>query len=233
MFSPNFLMHRPLVTFVSEKHPRQMSPVTPAIAVSNLSLHFNGLVVFDRLNIDVLPGEKLAVTGPSGSGKSSFLHCLLGFLDFRGDIHMLGRNLTDDPDELRRLTSWLPQELSLARQRVDDLFMLPFRFRRNQGLLPERAKVNGMLERLGLEPGILTRKTAEISGGQKQRVVLASVLLLGKPLLFLDEPVSALDEVAAGKVMDLVFALDGITVVASTHNSAWADRSDRVLDLGK
>jgi putative ABC transport system ATP-binding protein len=210
-----------------------VSPITPAISVSNLSLRFDGLVVFDWLNTEVFPGEKLAVTGPSGSGKSSFLHCLLGFLDFRGDISMMGRRLKDDPDEVRKVTSWVPQELSLATRDVEELLMLPFRFRKNRNLLPGKHKIAEVLESLGLEEGILSKKTAEISGGQKQRVVIASVLMLGKPFLFLDEPVSALDEAAAGKVMDVVFSLKDTTVVASTHNSNWAARSNKVLDLGK
>ena len=71
----------------------------------------------------------------------------------------------------------------------------------------------------------------EISGGQKQRVILASCLLLNKPLLLIDEPTSALDNAVKEKVADYILKQSDITVIAVTHDHYWKENSDNVLHL--
>lgn len=186
------------------------------------------------MSFKVGQSDKVAVKGPSGSGKSTLLHVLMGFvIPESGEIIIAGHPLSQEHiQKIRSQIAWLPQELPLLLDRVRDLLLMPFSFARNKHLLPSDREVAEVFEAFRLETTLLNKPLQEISGGQKQRVALASCVLMKRPLLLLDEPTSALDAVTKQCVMDYLFNLREVTILALSHDQEWIARSDGVISLG-
>ena len=199
-----------------------------------LVVRFGQETVLDRLSFTVNYGAKVAVTGMSGSGKSTLLHVLLGFvIPNSGTLRIAGYPLQQDQiNKIRSKVAWLPQELPLLLERVRDLLLLPFSFAQNKALLPTDREVAEIFEAFRLETSLLNKSLQEISGGQKQRVALASCVLLKRPLLLLDEPTAALDAQTKQGVIDYLFNIPELTVLALSHDQALIDRAEQVIALG-
>jgi lipoprotein-releasing system ATP-binding protein len=184
--------------------------------------------------------EFVAVTGPSGSGKSSLLY-LLGLLDrpTSGALRIAGRDAAPMSEAERsdlRLASigfvfqfhFLLPEFTV-RENVE----IPMR---KLGRLPRqviRTRAGEILERLGLA-GHLDKRPDQLSGGQRQRVAVARALANDPPLVLADEPTGSLDTKSSAQVFAILEALvreGGKTVVAVTHDLALAARTDRRLEL--
>lgn len=204
------------------------------IHAKDVVVRFEQETVLDNLSFEVSQGAKVAIKGLSGSGKSTLLHVLMGFvIPDSGEVSIAGHPLNQDHiQKIRSQIAWLPQELPLLLDRVRDLFLMPFSFARNKGLLPSDREVAEIFEAFRLETSLLNKPLQEISGGQKQRVALASCVLMRRPLLLLDEPTSALDAVTRQGVVDYLFNLPGLTVLALSHDQEWIARSDEVISLG-
>ncbi len=194
-------------------------------------LTLDGLVIQQgdfRLTADftVPTGDRVAVLGPSGGGKSTLLGAIAGFIrPTRGRILWNGEVLNDKPPG-QRPVSILFQENNLFPHMTAEHNI-------GLGLKPdlklsesERAQVNAALIRVGLD-GLGKRKPAALSGGQQSRVALARMLLRGKPLVLLDEPFAALGPALKNEMLDLVNDLakeTGATVLMVTHNPEDAHR---------
>jgi lipoprotein-releasing system ATP-binding protein len=185
-------------------------------------------------------GEFVAITGPSGSGKSSLLY-LLGLLDrpTSGTLRVAGRDVAPmseaDRSDLRLASigfvfqfHFLLAEFSV-RQNVE----IPMR---KLGRLPRRKirlRAGEILDRLGLA-GHLDKRPDQLSGGQRQRVAVARALANDPPLVLADEPTGSLDTKSSTQVFAILEAMvreGGKTVVAVTHDLALAARTDRRLEL--
>lgn len=203
------------------------------IQISNLNINFKQENIFSDFSISLAKGEKLAITGESGKGKSTLLHLLAGFIsDFNGQVVINGKTLSPlNIDKIRQNIAWLPQDISFNLGSVKELLFSPFAFAQNKTLKPSQKKVTDMLIALDLPEEILFKKVKEISGGQKQRVIIASLLLMEKPLLLLDEPTSALDKRIKKKVSDYILSQKELTVIAATHDQDWIDQSDHIIHL--
>ena len=212
------------------KNPLVEKTVTPA---ENILI--KGARVHNLKNVTVeIPRNKLiVVTGVSGSGKSTLLNVLLGFvIADNGDISIGGYALhPDNMQKIRAQVAWLPQQLNLHLDKVRDLFWLPFLFSRNKVLRPTENEIAAIFEAFRLETSLLNKSLSEISGGQKQRVALASCVLLKRPLLFLDEPTAALDAETKQGIMDHLFAMPELTILALSHDPDWLARSQQVITL--
>ncbi len=207
---------------------------TNMIQIKNLNLRFKNEVIYKDFSFSLKKGEKLAITGESGKGKSTLLNLLMGFIpDFKGEITVNGIVLTpENCPEIRKITAWLPQEIALKFNTVSELFFAPFNFENNRENKPKKAAISTIFKAFDLDEDLLLKKTKEISGGQKQRIVLASCLLLKKPLLLLDEPTSALDTKIKKKVTDYILNQKELSVIAVTHDAYWIEKATKTLHLG-
>jgi lipoprotein-releasing system ATP-binding protein len=197
------------------------------------------LVIFDSLNLDVRQGERLALVGESGAGKSSLLH-LLGGLDrpSSGTIYYKSKDISglSDADlaDFRNLEIGFVWQIHYLLPEFTALenVMMPLLIRGRS----HAEAASDSLERLD-EVGLRARashRAGELSGGEQQRVVLARALV-GKPsVLLADEPTGNLDFRTGEMIFHLLERLHRshqLTSVFVTHNISFARRCDRVLKL--
>ena len=215
----------------------------PVLRGANLAKKFwtgpAELVVFSGLNLEVEPGEMLAVMGESGAGKSTLLH-LLGALDrpTSGEIYFHMQAISRFTEE--QLANFRNREIGFVWQfhyllpefTAQENVALPLRIRGvAAGEAEERAvevlKEVGLSARLRHRPG-------ELSGGEQQRVALARALVNRPSLLLADEPTGNLDLGTGEMVFRLIEQLHEahrLTSVLVTHNPAFARRCHRVVEL--
>lgn len=181
--------------------------------------------VLVALSRRVVPGEVLTVMGPSGSGKSSLLAYIGGFLgpafSASGRVAIGGCDITNLPAEDRHAGVLFQDPLLFPHMTVGGnlAFAIPASFKGRQ---ERRHRVEQALDGVGLA-GLAGRDPATLSGGQKARVALARVLLSSPRMLLLDEPFSRLDTELRQQVRELVFAKardSRLPVVLVTHDEA-------------
>jgi ABC-type bacteriocin/lantibiotic exporter with double-glycine peptidase domain len=202
------------------------------IKCEHLAFSYENEKVFTDLSFMLNAGEKIALTGPSGRGKSTLLNILAGFLpDFQGRLELFGMTLnSENIREIRKKIAWLPQETALTFSSTREALTGVFVFKENAASKPDADAIAEILQKFELPENILQKDFSELSGGQRQRILLASAFLSQKPLIILDEPSSALDEVLKQKVTDTVLQHDA-TVLASIHDPYWINKSDRIINL--
>ncbi len=204
------------------------------IEIRNLRVKFKDKVLYNGLNADIYKNEKVAIAGESGSGKSTLINVLLGFIpQFEGEITIDGKKLSPKYiNEIRKITALVPQELNFSVfPTVKKLFFRPFEFKANKHLFPSQQEIKDIFDKFELDINLLNHSIKEISGGQKQRIVLASAVLLKKPILYLDEPTSALNTEIKNKITDYILGLKNTTVIASTHDEYFINNAQKVIKL--
>src|SRR6185437_5676096 len=182
--------------------------------------------VLQHVDLRLDPGCHLAVVGPSGAGKTTLGHLLLRFVDAEaGECSVDGRDVRGlDPDGVRRLVAWAPQDPHVFRATV----AANLRLARPDASDAELAAVLGRLGLgtwlAGLPHGLATvlwERGVSVSGGERQRLGVARALLADRPVLLLDEPTAHLDPAGATVVRQAVLeAATGKTVVWITHRDA-------------
>jgi len=195
------------------------------------------LVILRDIDLQVTPGEAVAVVGASGSGKSTLLALLAGLdTPSAGSVAIDGQDLFSLDEDRRaalraRRVGFVFQSFQLlpALTALENV-MLPLEL--SDGEFPgERAKE--MLARVGLGER-LHHYPKHLSGGEQQRVALARAFVVRPKLLFADEPTGSLDAASGAAVIDLLFELNrehGATLVLVTHDEALAARCARVVRL--
>jgi thiol reductant ABC exporter CydD subunit len=193
--------------------------------------------VLGGLELEVSPGETVAIVGPSGGGKSTVLALLLRFSEpTSGRIVVAGRDLSAiDPAAWRRRIAFVPQRPTLFRGTVADNIRLG-----DPGADDERVRTAAELAGAhdfvcelpcGYET-LVGDGGRQVSAGQKRRLALARAFLRDAPLVLLDEPTADLDRLSAAAVVDAIELLQaGRTVLLVTHDVDIAATADRVVRL--
>lgn len=219
------------------------TPVTPHQSDSFLSLqdltfaYPDGDPVLQNLDLEIKPGEWVAICGPSGAGKSTLIEVLKGnLLPSQGTYYLQGRALDADS------SAWFADQSALVQQRT---WIFTGTIRSNLMMVAPRASEDRLwecLEKVGLAAEVrafaqgLDTPVGEdgyaLSGGQAQRLSLARALLSQRDLLLLDEPTSQIDlESEAAITQALAEVAKEKTIVLLTHRASALEFADRVLYL--
>jgi lipoprotein-releasing system ATP-binding protein len=197
--------------------------------------------VLQGLDLDIAKGDRIAIVGQSGVGKSTLLH-ILGTLDHpsSGTLHFRGENVFDRSREsladLRgRFLGFVFQFHHLLPEfSAIENVMMPGLI---QGIEKAEMRVRG--EAMLLDVGLAHRvdqAVGKLSGGERQRVAVARALVLDPPLVLADEPTGNLDPATGDHVAELLFEMNrtrGTTLVVVTHSKRMADQLGRVLVLNE
>ena len=196
-----------------------------------------GEPVLDGVSLCLEPGTTVAITGPSGVGKSTLLSVLLGFVRPQaGAVRFGGVDVADlDPDVWRSQIAWVPQRPHLFAGTISDNVRLG-RPEAPESAVAEALARAGLTELVnGLPEGagtVIGEHGVGLSAGERQRLALARAFLRDAPLLLLDEPTAALDGDTEADVLAAVARLaQGRTVLLVAHRPALAAIADRVIRL--
>ena len=211
----------------------------PKVRIEHLMKTFDGETqVLTDVNLDVWPGEVVAVLGPSGSGKSTMLRCInLLETPTAGHILIDDAEITGsskgDVTKLRRVVGMVFQQFNLFPHLTAKENVI---IGQTKVLKRDRAEAEAeamrQLERVGLADRA-DFKPAQLSGGQQQRVAIARAVAMHPQVLLFDEPTSALDPELVRGVLDVISDLaknSGMTMIVVTHEMGFArDVADRVV----
>ena len=198
------------------------------------------VTLIDCIDVGFDAGEFVAVTGPSGSGKSSLLY-LLGLLDqpSEGDVSIAGRSTcgldsaTLAGIRLEHLGFVFQFHFLLPEFTVLENVAIPMRRKGEWNSAACEARARALLEDIGLGDQ-LAKYPEQLSGGQRQRVAIARALANDPSIVLADEPTGNLDSRNAALVFDIFGKLArerGKTVIVVTHDPALAAKTDRVLRI--
>jgi len=211
------------------------------VEIQNLSKKFGNNIILDQISLEVNKGDVVAIIGPSGTGKSTFLRCLnLLEKPESGDISFDGNkfDLTDKSRkrqlELRQYTEMVFQQFNLFRQKtalenvMEGLIVVKKKSREEARKIAEEQLFKvGMSDRKNHYP-------VHLSGGQQQRVAIARALAMEPELLLMDEPTSALDPELVGEVLNTIkkVSQEGNTILLVTHEMNFVkSAANRVIFL--
>ena len=213
---------------------------TPFLVIRNLSCSYvsrpwgifgkkEEKKVLDSIDLSIRRGEIFGLTGESGCGKSTLAKCILGLIDYEGEVTINGQRRVKNPSFRERRTSALEiqavfQDPASSLNPVKTVGWILEEPLRAQALLDSserKAKVDRMLDLIGLDSSYKKRIPGELSSGQKQRVSIGSALMLDPGLIVADEPVSALDVSVGAQILNLFRELNrnlGLSLLFISHN---------------
>ena len=188
-----------------------------------------------QITLTIEPGEKVAIIGPIGSGKTTLGKLLLGLYEPTGGMVCLDD--TDirqiDPAELRRFIGYVPQDITLFRGTIRENIILGSPEVEDERIL-RAAELAGVSQFAGKHPKGFDMEIGEqgrgLSGGQRQSVAMARALLHDPPILILDEPSSSMDNRTETRMKtNLKNLLAGKTLVLITHRGSLLDLVERII----
>ncbi|MBN1668991.1 MAG: phosphate ABC transporter ATP-binding protein [Anaerolineales bacterium] len=215
-----------------------MTPLQPIFTIRELDFYYGQSLALSKIRMDILPNQVTALIGPSGCGKSTFLRCLNRMNDTIPGTRLDGQVLLEGQDIYAA-----DVDLAQLRQRVGMVFQKPNPFPQSiydnvafgprvLGLAHNRAQLDQLVEaslrRSALWDTVKDKLSSDALGlslGEQQRLCIARVLAVEAEVVLMDEPASALDPIATGKIEELIHELkERYTIVIVTHNMQQAAR---------
>lgn len=196
--------------------------------------------ILKNFTLTVQSGEKLAIVGPSGVGKTSLLN-ILGLLDthYEGTYTLFDSSTADLTT--KQLATWRNQKIGFVLQEsalipsltIEDNIKLPLLYANLEKDPTTLAYVKEVVHRIGIA-SILKKKPHECSGGQRSRAVFARAVIMKPDIILADEPTASLDTENKEKIMNLLFDLNltvQTIIITVTHDLDVANRHDRMITL--
>ena len=222
---------------------------SPIISFQNVDFAYasrSDLLVLQSLNLDVLPGDQLAIVGPSGAGKSTIMQLLLRFqVPTSGEIYFFGEKSTSySKNFIRKQMGWVPQDVILFGQSIRENILYGH-IKSTEDDLMSAVKESNSFEFIDKFPNGLDTEIGErgvqLSGGQRQRIAIARAMLKDPQVLLLDEATSSLDaenESVVQEALDRlmknktsVIIAHRLSTVRNANKIAFLNEG-RVLELG-
>ncbi len=204
-----------------------MDSKAPIIQLKKVSKRFGKFVVLDELDLEVFPGETLAIIGRSGVGKSTILKHVAGLITpDSGEVWVEGQKIEHmaetELNELRKKMGVVFQGAALfdsltVFENVAFRLLRDFQMPRAKALEVCRQK----LELVGLKDEVASRKPSQLSGGMRKRVGLARAIAVDPEIILYDEPTSGLDPVTSEAINDLILDMQkklSVTSIVVTHD---------------
>ena len=212
------------------------------IEIKNLNKSYGDLRVLNDISVNIKKGEVIAIIGPSGGGKRTFLRCINRLEEpDSGHIKINGEDILNkksDINKIRQKVSMVFQHFNLFANKnvLQNLTLAPIK----AGIL-DKESAERRADELLKSVGLSDKKFAyphKLSGGQKQRIAIARSLAMEPEVILFDEPTSALDPEMIGEVLDIMkdVAAKGITMLVVTHEMGFARNvANRIffMDKGK
>jgi ABC-2 type transport system ATP-binding protein len=192
--------------------------MTPVIVADQLSKRYGARLAVDRVSFDVKAGEVMGLLGPNGSGKTTILRILAGYLrPSSGTARVVGFDVVEEGLEARRYVGYVPEDVPLyTHMRVDEFLAFMGRLKGLTGR-PLHDGIASVCERMALS-SVRHVAIGKLSRGYRQRVGIAQALLNNPPLLILDEPTNGLDPRQIIEMRELIRALSLTqTILVTSH----------------
>lgn len=195
--------------------------------------------LFDGLELNMKPGEKIGLVGPSGGGKTTITKLLLRFMDVQGgSIKIDDQDITQiTQQDLRRSITYVPQEPLLFHRSIKENISYGNHLASEASI--KKAAKNAHADEFitALPEGydtLVGERGVKLSGGQKQRVAIARAMLKDAPILILDEATSALDSESEVLIQDALWKLmQNKTAIVIAHRLSTIQKMDRIIVLDK
>lgn len=217
-----------------------LSGAKPILSVKGLTVRFpvkggflgrrlGAVHAVENVDLDLIPGEALAIVGESGSGKSTTARAILGLVKASRGKFEISAVSTNDARNFSsvQMVFQNPYASLNPRLRIDSILAEPVIAAGGRDGPEMRQKMLQLLDRVGLPGNSLERYPHEFSGGQRQRLCIARALMLNPAVVVLDEAVSALDVSVQAKVLDLLIDLQkerGLAYLFVSHDMAVVER---------
>ncbi len=203
------------------------------IEVRNLTFSYGKGTILEDINLDLYEGDYLALIGPNGGGKTTFLKLLLGLREIqKGEIKIFGK----DPKEARGEIGYLPQYINFNMDMPINVDEVVLQGRLRKGKLfytkADRKIAKASLDRMGVAH-LADRKISQLSGGQRQRVLLARALAKEPKIIILDEPTASIDLEGQKEIYALLKALPQTKIVVSHDINILFEGVNRVAHIQK
>jgi len=226
---------------------KQLEIKQGAIEFDNVQFNYSDeKSVFNNLDLNIKPGEKVGIVGRSGAGKSTLVNLLLRFFDVNsGTIRIDGQDISKvEQESLRQHIGMITQDTSLLHRSIKEniLYGDPDASMDDLIAAAKQAHAHEFIQELKDESGNIAydvevgERGVKLSGGQRQRIAIARVLLKDAPILIMDEATSALDSEVESAIQENLEALmEGKTVIAIAHRLSTIAALDRliVMDQGQ
>lgn len=249
IFGRTLLHEKDVITITNNKLIFTAGAISYCCFKSGISVDTAGVVVergkgkkkfitCNHVNLNIKPGELVAIIGGSGAGKSTLLNCMCGYLKpAKGEVYINGIDLYQNFESLQKIIGYVPQQdIVYDNLTLWDMLLYTAKMRLPKDIsVAERdAAINRAIAMVEL-----TEKKESfikaLSGGQRKRASIAVELLSDPNLLFLDEPASGLDPGTERNLMQSLreMADNGKTVILVTHSTLQLQMCDKVVFMGK
>jgi ABC-2 type transport system ATP-binding protein len=196
------------------------------LEIKYLVKRYGNVLALDNLSLTIKEGEVFGLLGPNGTGKTTFINCILGLTNIdRGEIYIFEKPLNKALKELKSQIGIVPQEISLYSNLTvyENLSFFGSLYNLSGKLLKER--IEFALEFVQMQDSI-KKQVKNLSGGMKRRINIAAALLNSPKLLIMDEPTVGIDIYSRKLILESVqkLAQSGITIIYTTHYIEEVDR---------